>query len=529
MCKEILSINNKVKDALLKSEVDITEELQLLYADLYSEMRKLCKEEQLEEVQLLENMHLVSSWKIAVTVKYLIINITMDVNRVIEYLKYLLNNKSIIPKDTLYFLLCQICALTFANPEIDNLKVKELQWKLSKIITDYYVDSLPVNKMQKINREDRNNEYVFVFTNQFLSMMHGPTKTALDRCYVLVKKMNKKVILINTSECLSLVGAMWLPNLKVAGYEPKHNEATSYLYEGINIPFFQCEKIMPNESIIESFVDLVRSKKPAYIISIGGDDVTSNIMSRIVPVLTVGLCPSALSPTSAQCQTYSGVLTQNDYNLLKEMDLPDWHIISSVFTSSLKKQENVYNRKNFGYDNNDFIAAIVGARLNTDITEDFLAMMNESAKRYNVKFLLMGEYSFDKEKENSIYQKYPNLCNNMKYIGFVNDVLGHMEMADVFVSPMRRGGGTSAIEALSKGLPVLSTRFGDTMTGVGEDFLTDSYETMVELLGRYTQDKEFYEMQSQKAIERANLMLDSSTEFVKILKKFEDIIIEHQL
>ena len=44
----------------------------------------------------------------------------------------------------------------------------------------------------------------------------------------------------------------------------------------------------------------------------GGGGVVVSMVSRIIPVLTVGMVPSSIIPTSGLCQTYSKELSEDD-------------------------------------------------------------------------------------------------------------------------------------------------------------------------------------------------------------------------
>ena len=51
----------------------------------------------------------------------------------------------------------------------------------------------------KIPRNERYQERVLVFTIQYLTDGHSPTRTVMERCKTL-KKMGKEVYLVNTAE-----------------------------------------------------------------------------------------------------------------------------------------------------------------------------------------------------------------------------------------------------------------------------------------------------------------------------------------
>ena len=72
------------------------------------------------------------------------------------------------------------------------------------------------------------------------------------------------------------------------------------------------------------------------------------------------------------------------------------------------------------------------------------------------------------------------------------------------------------MEALSKGIPVVTTEFGDVYTNAGEEFVVEDYEEMLQTILRYVEDKEFYEEMSKKARARVNILLDTEGQFVNL-------------
>lgn len=96
-----------------------------------------------------------------------------------------------------------------------------------------------------------------------------------------------------------------------------------------------------------------------------------------------------------------------------------------------------------------------------------------------------------------------------------------MEVCDLYVNPHRNGGGTSGVWALIQGKPVVTTPYGDVAANVGEEFWTESYETMSVLIQRYKNDADFYRMMSEKAKARAQILTDAENEFVHVIEEFE--------
>lgn len=113
-----------------------------------------------------------------------------------EYLSVLHSDES-LDWDEKYFLWFQISKKLFGTTDISSEKLTQQQWLIYESIyqkfSSYFFDIPFIN--------NRNENLIFITTQQFLNMKHGPTKTALDRAYIL-KKLYKNVIIINTAELL---------------------------------------------------------------------------------------------------------------------------------------------------------------------------------------------------------------------------------------------------------------------------------------------------------------------------------------
>lgn len=200
------------------------------------------------------------SWKMETIFRAFLVDLVLSPDMAYKYLLFLKENFKRIPCETMYFLLCQIRHKVFALPELNSYDNELLMWQFSRDTVDSFAELFSKEQLKPINASSRNKDLVFVVTNQYLGMTHGPTKTALDRCQVLIEKLHKKVIIINTSECLSLVGAIPLLEIVTASYEPGLCSCSLISYESLNIPFFQCENTMPDKSVIELLINLVHKK-----------------------------------------------------------------------------------------------------------------------------------------------------------------------------------------------------------------------------------------------------------------------------
>ena len=114
--------------------------------------------------------------------------------------------------------------------------------------------------------------------------------------------------------------------------------------------------------------------------------------------------------------------------------------------------------------------------------------------------------------------KFKKIYNN---IGYCDDILSRIENCDLYVNPTRKGGGTSCVEAMYKGLPVVSVNYGDVAVNAGDEFCVSDYEEMKKQIMKYYTDKEYYSKMSTKAKERVKILLDTESEFERIIREVE--------
>lgn len=388
-------------------------------------------------------------------------------------------------------------------------------WALYKDIIDEYTRNVSVS-LEPIPFENRDKDLIIVITEQFISVAHGPTKTALDRCKAIISKMGKKVLLINTAEVLSNVGEIPFYNMKSGSYMPEKINENFQEWKGVQVPYIQCEQNTPNIEMLNSLLNYIRDLAPSRIVSIGGSSVLSNLANKIIPVITVGLSPADLEYTTTCFQTLSRSVTETDVRMLSELGFNESHVIESVFTSSLKPQTEKITRGELTIPEDAFLIIVVGARLDEEVTDEFLKAMNDVVSDK----MILGFLGYFNEYEHKL-SKYPKLLKNSRYLGFCKDILSRMEICDLYVNPFRKGGGTSCVEAMYMGVPVVTCEYGDVSVNVGEDFCVEDYEEMKSKVLQYYNDRDFYEIMSEKARKRTEKLLDTEGEFVRILEEVD--------
>ncbi len=430
-----------------------------------------------------------------------------------EYLSVLHSDES-LDWDEKYFLWFQISKKLFGTTDISSEKLTQQQWLIYESIyqkfSSYFFDIPFIN--------NRNENLIFITTQQFLNMKHGPTKTALDRAYIL-KKLYKNVIIINTAE---LLGGKPLELLhgEVGSYNENLLKVEKMKYKDETFSFVQLDNNMPNIENSKEFLNFVIKYKPLYIVNIGGNSMLIDICSKAVPVININTVPSGLTCTKATVQVIGRQLTKKDENLLALLGKTKENVIVGRFTSSLKPQMNKYTRKELDIPEEQFVIALIGGRLTQEVTQEFIAMIDEVLQK-NVMLMIIGRM----HNYEDICKNDPIFGKNAVYLEEQDDVLAILDLCDLYVNPKRAGGGTSVIEAMYKGCPAVTLNSGDVALGAGPDFCVSTYEEMQKQIFRYMEDKEFYREMSIKAKQRADYMLDSENAFIEIVHQFENKVL----
>lgn len=457
--------------------------------------------------------------EMAVFLYSMLVNLDYNPKYMEEFARYVIEEKRLNYKNK-YFLFYQIGQFVFSHPEFETVEVVSAKWELLKQVKAEIKQEIKM-PLHRIPREKCNPNMVVVITEQFLGTQHGPTKTALDRCAIIKKAMGKEVLLINTAEFMPMNGRLPILGGKRGNYDAALCQKEYQSWQGVEIPYFQVpefqgENVMPEAEVEELLLHIIEQIKPMYVINIGGSSLFAGLVDELVPVITVGTTQSGLVTTLTTYQTVHGKLDEKWLHVLKNVGKTERHMIEGLFTFSLREQTETTTREKEGLPEKQFLLAVVGGRLDEEVSEEFLDMLKKVLSE-QVGIVFIGKFEHFAEATAA----YPEIKPYVHYLGFCKDILSKLEICDLYINPTRKGGGTSVVEAMSKGKPAVSVDFGDVAGIIGEEFCCADYEEMVEIIRRYVSDEAFYKEKAQEAKRLADIYLDTESEFKKIMREYD--------
>lgn len=358
-----------------------------------------------------------------------------------------------------------------------------------------------LSKTGTIPLEERDKDCVLVLSIQLLGMNHAPTKTLIERVKWL-KRLGKKVYIINTTEQYLSVGKVPLFDPAVGTIEESYRNAHSISFgEGEDFEFMQLSEKMTTERKFRTALRVIEKMKPYYILSMGTGSMLGDLCGNIVPTASMALAFSTLPHTMNKMRILGRNLREGEEEQYRQQGID---VIESRFTFELKEQTHTFTRKEYGIPEERFVLVVIGIRLDYEVDAAFAEMLSKACKK-GCYVVFAGKFAAYDE----VVKEYCALQENSRFIGYCEDIQALMEICDLYVNPVRLGGGFSVIEAFAKGVPGVYTRYGDVYVSGGEAFAVEDIDTMYERIRKYKEDVTYYQNMAEKAKDRAKLMTSS--------------------
>lgn len=353
-----------------------------------------------------------------------------------------------------------------------------------------------------IGKSQRNRDLVFVLTTQFLGIKHAPTKRALNFCKSLLRS-GKTVCLINCGVMPKKLEFQYYDGFSANFYDDYSTKNKIFnindgnnldnskldgnwiVYDGYTIAFHQIfDPFSYNE--VNSFLDLMENTYPNCVIAVGDQNPIAETVGTFLPVVTYP-CGAFMPTTIFSIPSVPRKIEQEDLRIAKKFGPAEGVCIESEYVFQVTNKVGSIKRDNLGLSEDDVVFAVVGNRLEEELDDGFfelLVAINETIT--SSKFLLIGSIS-------GSFKLPRDLLHCVVLLGQQDDVLAIYDVCDFYLNPTRSGGGLSAVEALSRGVPVITKKFGDVYYAAGEDFSFFDDHEILTFIQRYLLEDDFRE------------------------------------
>jgi glycosyltransferase involved in cell wall biosynthesis len=380
---------------------------------------------------------------------------------------------------------------------------------------------------------DGNESIVLLLTNQFVSVQHGPTLTILNYASAIKAMGKHPVVICCTTVPKSAHYVYPMPAPVFFGSVRNEYFKADSLFEldtgkqlhsavGTQVKcwdqlfdFMQITPMDDSEHLVD-LVTIVNQINPRFIIGVGGLNPVLEFIGCSRPVLNVPCVTSLVTPLYA-VPVLHRELTEKDLQRVEQLQLSH-PVLTSRLPFRLRKFDCV---KSSQVTDSVLKFAIVGYRLEHEMRSDFIATLLAIKKRFPQScFVLIGPDAID---------GFPSELQSCSYFsGRVSNAIDLIANCHFMLNPKRQGGGTSAIEALSLGIPVLTEAYGDVYQYIGDDFVFCSDQQRLDFIQRYLTDAEFEAEYHQMCLIAAAKATDSSAIVQQLLLDYDSYIYQMQ-
>ncbi len=367
--------------------------------------------------------------------------------------------------------------------------------------------------------EARNADRVVVLTNQFLELPHGPTADVYETIRAL-RAMGKEVLLVNTADMPnSKTVPMFDP--KVAPYAHDLIAAEQITYRDATYSFKQCPPNMPNVTAALQLVKQIRQLKPELIISLGGSSPVADLCAGFTTVATIpfdGVFPIAAS----QLLFIPRVCHTQDRTMIARLGFHEDVLFSNQYAFAPQTPLPSVKRASLGIPKNATAFCLVGSQFEPELSSGFLAMLNEACRSEPRLFIVfMGEFDIADMHLSSM----PFLQERSCFVGQRDDQMAVLAACDGYLNPPRQGGATSAVAAMTAGLPILSQGWGDVVDQACDNGTYERWVNAKQISGfakQLADDPGLAKTLSRRSKKRAAECTDRSAMLKNLIEHLED-------
>ncbi|ONI43648.1 hypothetical protein AN641_09450 [Candidatus Epulonipiscioides gigas] len=353
---------------------------------------------------------------------------------------------------------------------------------------------------------------IIVTTEQLAGLNRGPSKNFLDHVYTLATKFKRPVIIVFTAERCNRLNL--LINTRMSNYivQSQHIAKIKLPVNNIEIDVIHGATLDFSIYKLVSLVDLIYQLKPYLVYNMQAESLVSDACKLFTNVSVISF--SYDIPVSEAPNLILGrKLLPSDKKIFDLCKQNNQYILESTFTFILTPIEKCKTRQEYNLENDNIVIAIVGHRLDSEINNHYKQLLERLLTLSNkIKFLFIGIFeNYEQVLANTL------ILEHSLFIGNVPNLLEVYPICNLFLNPIRPGGGTSAVEALVSGIPVVTLSDCDVAYACGSKFTCQNEAEYIETVNRYIIDKSFYIDQSIYARTHGQELLDTETALRKML------------
>ncbi len=361
----------------------------------------------------------------------------------------------------------------------------------------------------------RERRRLMLVTQQFVNLGHAPTRDLLDYARSL-RELDFEVELVVSPEMPREL-PMAFPEPFLANHARKLDGRRRIAVEGVEFDCWQIEEAMPRTKGLSRFLRHVAARRPLAVIGIGGNAIAGDLAGRITTTVTLPLAVRAPVSEAAFIATVGDehVGGLGSPKTREELNLDAERFVPFRYAYRLPEASGEPPAALDDPPQDAVLGVIVGGRLDSEISGDNLPLLLaclEAAPRLHLVFV--GPFARFEE----LAAAHPLLGARAIALGFRHEVIAILERCDLYLNPLRAGGGSSVAHALGCGLPVVTFDEGDGAFAAGDGFAVRSRAEYVARVRRWCEDATAFADARERAARRWEEISDRRASMTELLE-----------
>ncbi|ONI44107.1 hypothetical protein AN641_08335 [Candidatus Epulonipiscioides gigas] len=432
-----------------------------------------------------------------------------------------------LPLDLVLVFEFDIRRVLFTN---SNIEIENYYIKFQNLHTNIMEQIKQKIKLKIPNNYEPNKDCVVITTSQLLIHGHSISNIIYDLYNKLKYNLNKDIYIIvclyNTTKVESKYGE--LRNSRI-NYNSQWDGEFKYFKEwpkpwnGITGTTFQGFQIHLDNNVklnIKKVYNYILNLKPSLIIDCANSWI-GELFSDFIKVVSMNFGEDIPPTTAKYILKYHK--TKNQQVLLNReianqlgKTIFDINYMDKYSNKEHITPKYLVTKEEKGLPNNSFTLGLVGNRLNFELDEYFLGLLEEIIKEFNYVYVVsIGNFTNE-----TLLDKFPNLKEKIINLGYSSNLLEDSQILDLFINPKRMGGAGGLNSAMFAGAIPITLAEGDVGAFVPSYFIADNLEEYPIIIRKYIEDKDYFEEMKLKLnnyIEKLYLSPDDRIKEIKDL------------
>lgn len=343
----------------------------------------------------------------------------------------------------------------------------------------------------------RNQNRVVIITEQLLNIRHSPTLVVYNNIYYL-RHLGYEVMVFVCPCDAYLQEGIWYHYRCATASEELHGRTVVDTFKGEEIYYYQIN--LCGEDCVDRYyamIEWIRQWNPLFVYEIGLLNAIGDTLAGMTTVVSEMLSIKDCSVSNAQIIVR---MEENEREIENEINenleccqTQLW--VKEDMPICIVMPERQLTRKQLDLPEDKFLIAVVGNRLDLECGTEFVALLKRMLQNNPmIGIVIIGET----KNLNTHFSENDNIY----FIGYQEYLQNVYDILDLYLNPVRAGGGYSSQMAMQAGLPVVTMPGGDVAYMTGEDFIVTDYEEMYATVEKYVQDEVFRREQRERARQR---------------------------